>query len=82
MDSLSCVNAKNGFFGAHNGENLMKTPILGAMAMFLTAPTAAMINNISVAPSTSWFFALSPFESILLGLVILQVTQKIFEYHS
>jgi hypothetical protein len=32
-----------------------------------------MIDNISVAPSTSWYFALTPFESIMIGILILKV---------
>lgn len=50
-----------------------------ALAMLIASesmtptPTQAMINNISVAPSNAWYFSLTPFESILLGLIVLKV---------
>jgi hypothetical protein len=49
-----------------------------AMALLLStsmSPSSVhgMIDNISVAPSTSWYFALTPFESIMIGILILKV---------
>ncbi|CAG7728096.1 unnamed protein product, partial [Allacma fusca] len=32
-----------------------------------------LATNISVSPTSGWYFALSPFESILLGLIVLKL---------
>ncbi|CAL8109983.1 unnamed protein product [Orchesella dallaii] len=48
-----------------------------ALALLLSSgsmtPTKAMFSNISVAPSSSWYFSLTPFESILLGMIVLKL---------
>ncbi len=49
-----------------------------AMALMVSSSMSrvqGMIDNISVAPSTSWYFALTPFESIMLGIIVLKVRQ-------
>ncbi|CAG7716533.1 unnamed protein product [Allacma fusca] len=34
---------------------------------------SVLATNISVSPSSGWYFALSPFESILIGLIVLKL---------
>lgn len=53
----------------------LSTGAMAILASSMSAPTSVqgMIDNISVAPSTSWYFALTPFESIMLGIIVLKV---------
>ncbi len=55
------------------------------LAMMLSSEsmtsTNAMISNISVAPSSSWYFSLSPFESIMLGMIVLKVNQAMKPFY-
>ena len=57
----------------------ISVPIPGSILALLSASVlktaTGVVTNVSVAPSSSWYFSLSPFESIMLGLIVLKVKE-------